>query len=414
MILQCHSRASPTGTVRTSRGPQRIHATASEGRAPSRRNDSSFQDYSNRGSARPQRGAPPARRPVQRTLERNAERARQAKQEQADVFLPRSVLMDKEVITRTSGKRLGYIDDVYVDPVTLEVTTLYLRQNVSSISLGSSTREHVSLSSLRQIGDVVLVHDESSLWDPPGDETMGFVKLVGSEVQTEDGLTLGKIRDFLFNPDDGRITSIRYDALGVSSIPQELLGCSRLDERDIVAAGPMKTIVRRGSERRAIKENDGWVTEYVTSFVNLIAGMDIQDASSPDSRDNYRADPAYAEWYAKHAKDYEMYYKQKLPEPIMNSEQNTTPRRRQPGKPLALPPPQRRSVGQAIRQETPTMPSRQESREPDLMYQKRPSGQRSASRMPSRSMDQETPRRRASNRRMQIDQNTPQSDQIMS
>lgn len=414
MIVQCHSRMRPTGAGRTYRGLQSIHATASEGRASSRRNDSSFQDYSNRGNGRPQRASPPLRRPVQRTVERNTERARQAKQEQADIFLPRSLLMDKEIITRTSGKRLGYIDDVYIDPVTLEVTTLYLRQNVSSISLGSPTREHVSLSSLRQIGDVVLVHDESSLWDPPGDETMGFVKLVGSEVQTEDGTTLGKVRDFLFNPDDGRITSIRYDALGVPSIPQELLGCSRLDERDIVVVGPMKTIVRRGSERRAVKENDGWVTEYVTSFVNLIAGMDIQDANAPDSRDNYRADPAYAEWYAKHAKDYEIYYKQKLPEPIMNTEQNTTPRRRQPGKPLALPPPQRRSVGQAIRREAPTMPSRQQAREPDMVYQKGPSGRRSAPRVPQRSMEQEPPGRRASNRRMQLDQNTRQSDQIMS
>ena len=36
--------------------------------------------------------------------------------------------MDKEIITRTSGKRLGYIDDLYVDPVSLEVTSLYLRK----------------------------------------------------------------------------------------------------------------------------------------------------------------------------------------------------------------------------------------------------------------------------------------------
>ena len=35
---------------------------------------------------------------------------------------------------------------------------------------------------LRQIGDVVLVHDESSLLDPPADESLGFVRMIGSEV----------------------------------------------------------------------------------------------------------------------------------------------------------------------------------------------------------------------------------------
>lgn len=322
-----------------------------------------------------------------------------------DLLLPRSILMDKEVITRTSGKKLGYIDDIFVDPVTLEVTTLYLRQNVSSISLGSSTREHVSLSSLRQIGDVVLVHDESSLWDPPGDESLGFVKLVGSEVQTEDGLTLGKVRDFLFNPDSGQIASIRYDALGIPSIPQELLGCSRLDERDIVAVGPSRTIVRRGSDKRAVKENEGWVTEYVTSFINLIAGMDIEDFNTVSDGEKYRADPAYATWYEQHAKDYEKYYNQKLPEPIVlegSKKKQNIQKRRQQSKPLALPPPQRRSVNQAFKEELFTsnqtsmgnlkQESMQQPRQRDI------SGKHEATR--------EASRPRVQQRRMTIDQQT--------
>jgi sporulation protein YlmC with PRC-barrel domain len=284
-------------------------------------------------------------------------RDRQDVQKQDALLLPRSMLMDKEIITRTSGKRLGYVDDLYVDPVSLEVTSLYLRKSVSSLSTlrgPDAGRDHVSLSSLRQIGDVVLVHDESSLWDPPADESLGFVRMIGAEVCTEDGLQLGKIRDFLFNPDNGQILSIRYDALGLPSIPQELLGCSRLDERDIVAVGPTKTIVRRGSEMRAIKENEGWVTEYVTSLINVISGMDIEEIgnNSDMPSEKYRADPAYAAWYEKHARDYEMYYNKKLPEPIGNKTGDVPQRRSQPGRqpsrPLALPAPQRRSVGQVL------------------------------------------------------------------
>lgn len=306
---------------------------------------------------------PPRRQPlVQKREKQQSVAQRQASEPQTDIFLPRSILMDKEIITRTSGKRLGYVDDIFVDPVSLEVTTLYLRQNISPISIASGAREHVSLSSLRQIGDVVLVHDESALWDPPGDETMGFVKMVGSEVETEDGLSLGKVRDFLFNPDNGEIVSIRYDALGLPSIPQNLLGCSRLDWRDIVAVGPSKTIVRRGAERRAVKENEGWITEYVTSFINLIGGLDIE-SDGLDTRESYRADPAYAAWYERHAKDYEQYYKQKLPEPIVTSSQQQKSvqerQNRSANTPLALPPPQRRSVSQALRSDQPSQINRQ-------------------------------------------------------
>ena len=314
------------------------------------------------------------------------------------LLLPRSLIINKEIITRTSGKRLGYIDDVYVDPVSLEVTSLYLRKNVSSLtSLASSgaPRDHVSLSSLRQIGDVVLVHDESSLLDPPADESLGYVRMVGSEVCTEDGVTLGKVRDFLFNPDNGQISSIRYDALGLPSIPQELLGCSRLDERDIVAVGPTKTIVRRGSDRRAIKENEGWVTEYVTSFINLIAGMDIEEqvGEGAMSSEKYRADPAYAAWYERHARDYEMYYGKKLPAPITNAGgRGEQQRGRSQGRPLALPPPQRRSVGQTL-QRAPRRTER-ESRKVEREGSQRMEGQRMEQRRSRMTIDQTPSRQR--------------------
>jgi sporulation protein YlmC with PRC-barrel domain len=153
--------------------------------------------------------------------------------------------MDKEIITRTSGKRLGYVNQLYVDPVRLEVVAVYLRTSPGIPSLGAASSEHVLLSSLRQIGDVVLVHDESALLDPPADETYGYLKLVGTEVQTEDGIGLGKVRDFVFNPDNGQVASVRYDALGIPSIPQALLSCYSISWEDIVAVGPTKTIVRR-------------------------------------------------------------------------------------------------------------------------------------------------------------------------
>ena len=50
------------------------------------------------------------------------------------------------------------------------------------------------LSSLCQVSDVALVHDERSLMDPPADEALGYCKLVGAEVVTETGAMLGRVR----------------------------------------------------------------------------------------------------------------------------------------------------------------------------------------------------------------------------
>ena len=289
-----------------------------------------------------------------------------------DVYLPRSLIMDKEVITRTSGKRLGYVNQIYVDPARLEVISVYMRQSVTSI--GATNSDHVLISSLRQIGDVVLVHDESALLDPPADETYGYIRMVGTEVQTEDGTSLGKVRDFIFNPDNGQVVNIKYDALGLPSIPQSLLSCYSLGWQDIIAVGPTKTIVRRGAERRAVKENDGWISEYVTALVNAVAGAESEEerVMGGVGSEAYRGDPAYAAWYELHAVEYEMYYGQRLPKPIFAEAETPPPQQRQqrqqqpqarqqqqqeqgrrraaqaPRQPMALPPPRSTSYRQAL------------------------------------------------------------------
>lgn len=263
-----------------------------------------------------------------------------------DVMLPRSLLIDKEVITRTTGRRLGYVHEVYVDPSRLEVVSLYLR--MSSNPIGAAIEEivdHVWLKSLRQVGDVVLVHDESALLDPSANEGDGYYRVIRSEVQTEDGVSLGKVRDFVFNPDDGAISSIKFDALGIPSLPQGLLSCSSLAWQDIVAVGPTRVIVKRGAEYRMVKESEGWLTEYVTPLVDILTSVE------DDGSQNYRSDPAYAEWYAQHGTAYEQYHNKAIPKPVYEPppppQQQRTSRRQPP--PRALPSPQSVPFKEAVR-----------------------------------------------------------------
>jgi hypothetical protein len=50
------------------------------------------------------------------------------------------------------------------------------------------------LASMRQISDVVLVHDERALSDPPADASLGYCRLVGAQVLTQSGQELGRVR----------------------------------------------------------------------------------------------------------------------------------------------------------------------------------------------------------------------------
>ena len=106
-------------------------------------------------------------------------------------------MLGKPVITRTTGTNLGVVNQMWVDPRDWKVVCLDVRENMLW-----GEQDSVMLDRLRQIGDVVLVHDESDAQRNVG--IYGLNYLVGSEVVTETGGYLGKCRDFTFNPEDGR------------------------------------------------------------------------------------------------------------------------------------------------------------------------------------------------------------------
>ncbi|KAL6783667.1 hypothetical protein ACKKBF_B05365 [Auxenochlorella protothecoides x Auxenochlorella symbiontica] len=269
--------------------------------------------------------------------------------------LLRSQLMDKEVVTRTSGRRLGYVHQLTVDPARLEVAALYLR--TSPTGLGAQATDHVLLYSLRQIGDVILVHDESALLDPPADEAAGYCKLVGAELVSESGVKLGKVRDYAFDPDSGAISSLKFDVLGLPSIPQALLPCSALRWEEVVAVAPQRIVVRRGAEARAVQENDGWLAEGMGMLLGILGGLGEEAEAGPGERrageaDAYRSDPAYREWYARHGRDYSRYYGLDLPVPLEAAQRplprrDAAPRRAVPPQ-RALPAPQTPSYAEAL------------------------------------------------------------------
>ncbi len=78
-------------------------------------------------------------------------------QQQQPLVLGMSQVVGKQVITRTTGRDLGVVSGMWVDPSTGEVVSMDLDDKKG---VGSMRIANIHLSRLTQIGDVVLVHDD--------------------------------------------------------------------------------------------------------------------------------------------------------------------------------------------------------------------------------------------------------------
>jgi len=151
--------------------------------------------------------------------------------------------MNKAVITRSTGVNLGTVAQLWVDTEDWKVVSLDLRDNVLFGDL-----DCVLLQSLRQVGDVILVNDESAL--ERDHSVYGLYPLVGSEVITETGEFLGRVREFTFNPEDGAVARLIFDAFGIPLVPDSVVSCYALSVEEVVSVGPDRIVVRQSAESR--------------------------------------------------------------------------------------------------------------------------------------------------------------------
>jgi len=159
-------------------------------------------------------------------------------------IIKRSDILNTQVITRDNGKRLGVISQLWVDIDQREVVALSLRDNL--IALGSVPR-YMFLSSIRQVGDVILVDNEDVIEDI---DVEAYSSLVNSEVITETGEMLGRVRGFQFDDENGKVSSLIIDTFGRPQIPQQFLSTYELPVEEIVSSGPNRLIVFEGAEQR--------------------------------------------------------------------------------------------------------------------------------------------------------------------
>ncbi|MDJ0701698.1 MAG: PRC-barrel domain-containing protein [Leptolyngbyaceae cyanobacterium MO_188.B28] len=166
----------------------------------------------------------------------------------------RSDIIGTQVITRNTGKRLGVISQLWVDVDRGEVVALGLRENILS-GVISGTEQIMLLSSIRQIGDVILVDDETAIED---DISMApYSTLVRCEVITETGEMLGRVRGFKFDVVSGQVESLIIASFGLPQIPDQVISTYELPIDEIVSSGPDRLIVFEGAEEKLIQLSMG-------------------------------------------------------------------------------------------------------------------------------------------------------------
>ncbi|NEP16394.1 MAG: PRC-barrel domain containing protein [Leptolyngbya sp. SIO4C1] len=159
----------------------------------------------------------------------------------------RSDIIGTQVITRTTGRRLGIVSQIWVDVDRGEVVALGLRENIMSKVL-SNTEQVMLLSSIRQIGDVILVDDDTAIEDDVS--VASFSTMINSEVITESGEILGRVRGFKFDVVSGKLDSIVIASFGLPQIPDQVLSTYELPVTEIVSSGPDRIIVFEGCEEK--------------------------------------------------------------------------------------------------------------------------------------------------------------------
>ncbi|CAA7406176.1 unnamed protein product [Spirodela intermedia] len=157
--------------------------------------------------------------------------------------LRRSSLLAKQVISVHSARSLGFISQLWVDTISWTVVIVEVRPNLLSGEI-----ERLLLEDLEQVGDVVLVQDESVMENEL--KMIGLDTLVGYNVVTPARRKIGKVRGYSFNVNSGAVESLELDSLGISVIPSTLVSTYSLMVEDVIEVASDCVVVEEDAESR--------------------------------------------------------------------------------------------------------------------------------------------------------------------
>ncbi|MQM20738.1 hypothetical protein Taro_053764 [Colocasia esculenta] len=154
-------------------------------------------------------------------------------------MLRRSSLIAKQVISMQSARSLGFVSELWVDTTLWIVVVVEVKPNLLSGEI-----EKLLLEDVHQVGDVVLVQDESVMENEV--KMIGLDTLVGYDVVTSGRRNIGKVqitdftlnilhvRGYNFDINSGAVESLELDSFGMSIIPAGLVSTYCLMVEDVI------------------------------------------------------------------------------------------------------------------------------------------------------------------------------------
>lgn len=176
-------------------------------------------------------------------------------------LMKRSNVIAKQVISIQSALSLGFISQLWVDTNTWIVVIVEVRPNLLSGEL-----ERFLLEDTRQVGDVVLIEDETVMDNEF--KMVGLETLVGYSVVTPGRRDIGKVRGYTFNINSGAIESLELDSFGISIIPSSLVSTYELLVEDVLEVVSDTVVVHEAAASRIQRLTKGFWDGQRVGFSN--------------------------------------------------------------------------------------------------------------------------------------------------
>ncbi|ONK62670.1 uncharacterized protein A4U43_C07F6750 [Asparagus officinalis] len=172
-------------------------------------------------------------------------------------MMRRSSLLAKQVISVETARSLGFVSQLWVDTSSWIVVSVEVRPN-----LLSGDADKFLLDDVCQVGDVVLVQDESVMENEL--KMIGLDTLVGYDVVTSGRRNVGKVRGYTFNINSGAVESLELDSFGVSIIPSSLVSTYCLFVEDVLEVASDTVTVEEGAASRVRRVTKGiWDAQHI-------------------------------------------------------------------------------------------------------------------------------------------------------
>ncbi|KAA8517632.1 hypothetical protein F0562_015106 [Nyssa sinensis] len=180
-------------------------------------------------------------------------------------LMKRSNMFAKQVISVKSALSLGFVSQLWVDTNSWVVLVVEVRPNLLSGELERFLLEDVS-----QVGDVVLIQDES----------------VGYNVVTPGRQNIGKVRGYTFNINSGAVESLELDSFGISIIPSSLVSTYALFVEDVLEVVSDTVVVHEAAASHIQRLTKGfWGAQNVGNSIDMLG--EYPDLERPPIQSDY-------------------------------------------------------------------------------------------------------------------------------